>query len=97
MGTDTVDQIVEKLGEAFLVQPDESSDVSWKAQLIASVRYIDIEDICEHVLFCKSLECKTTGEDISCVVNVFFCEDGLSWESCSSVCTDGAASMTDRL
>lgn len=58
------------------------------------MRYIDTDDIYEHIQFCKALEGKTTGEDIFNVVNTFFCETGLSWKSCSSICTDVAASMT---
>lgn len=39
MGVDIVEQVVGKLGEAFSLQLDESTDVSGKAQLIAFVRY----------------------------------------------------------
>lgn len=35
-----------------------------KPQLVAFVRYVDNDDISEHILFCKTLEGKTTGEDI---------------------------------
>lgn len=58
------------------------------------MRYVDTDNIYEHILFFKTLEGKTTGEDIFNVVNTFFCENGLSWKSCSSICTDAAASMT---
>uniref|UniRef100_A0A3P9I3I4 DUF4371 domain-containing protein n=1 Tax=Oryzias latipes TaxID=8090 RepID=A0A3P9I3I4_ORYLA len=37
---------------------------------------------------------RTTGEDIFNVVNKFFTRNAISWKSCSSVCTDAAASMT---
>ncbi len=97
MGTDIVD-VVEKLGGSFSLQLDESTDVSGNAQLIAFVRYIDTDDICEHVLFCKSLEGNTTGENIFNInVNSFFCKNGLNWKSCTSVCTDVASSMTGRV
>lgn len=94
MGADIVEQVVGKLGEAFSLQLDESTDVSGKAQLIAFVRYVDIDDIYENVLFCKSLEGKTTGEDLFNVVDNFFIENELDWRNCKSVCTDGAASIT---
>ncbi|XP_038160542.1 protein FAM200A-like [Cyprinodon tularosa] len=94
MGTDIVEQVVEKLGDSFSLQLDESTDVSGNAQLVAFVRYIDTDDICEHILFCKEMEGRTTGEDIFNVVNMFFTENAISWKSCSSVCTDAAASMT---
>uniref|UniRef100_A0A3P9I4D4 DUF4371 domain-containing protein n=1 Tax=Oryzias latipes TaxID=8090 RepID=A0A3P9I4D4_ORYLA len=58
------------------------------------VRYIYMDDICEHILFCKEMEGRTTGEDIFNVVNKFFTRNAISWKSCSSVCTDAAASMT---
>lgn len=94
MATDIVEQVVGKLGDSFSLQLDESTDVSGNAKLVAFVRYIETDDIGEHVLFCKSLEGRTTGEDIINVVNAFFSENGISWKSCSSVCTDAAASMT---
>ncbi|XP_032869060.1 protein FAM200A-like [Amblyraja radiata] len=90
MGTDIVEQVVGKLSDSFSLQLDESTDVSGNAQLVAFVRYVDTDDI----LFCKSLKGKTTGEDIFDVVNATFCENGLCWKSCSSICTDAAASMT---
>ncbi|XP_060755410.1 zinc finger BED domain-containing protein 5-like [Neoarius graeffei] len=94
MGTDIVEQVVAKLSNSFSLQLDESTDVSRNAQLVAFVRYVDTDDICEHILFCKTLEGKKTGEDIFNVFNTFFCENGFSWKSCSSICTDAAASMT---
>lgn len=94
MGTDIVEQVVGKLSDSFSLQLDESTDVSGNAQLVAFVRYVDTDDIYEHILFCKSLKGKTTGEDIFDVVNAAFCENGLRWKSCSSICTDAAASMT---
>lgn len=72
------------------------TDVSGKAQLIAFVKYTNTDDIWEHALFCKSLEGKTTREDIFNVVNAFFYENGPNWKSCSSVCTDTAAPMTSH-
>ncbi|XP_051989866.1 SCAN domain-containing protein 3-like [Xyrauchen texanus] len=95
MGAIIVEQVVGKPGEAFSLQLDESTDVSGK--LIAFVRYVDIDDIYENVLFCKSLDGKTTGEDLFNVVDNFFIENELDWRNCKSVCTDGAASITGRV
>uniref|UniRef100_H2L9V8 DUF4371 domain-containing protein n=1 Tax=Oryzias latipes TaxID=8090 RepID=H2L9V8_ORYLA len=89
MGADIIEQVVGKLGDSFSLQLDESTYLSGHAQLVAFVRYIDTDDICEHILFCKEMEGRTTGEDIFNVVNMF-----ISWKSCSRVCTDAAASMT---
>ena len=99
MGTDIIDQVVNKVkaSNSFAIQIDESTDVSGQAQLISFVRYIDVDEINEHILFCKKLEQHTTGEAIFNVMNQFFSEQGLTWKSCISVCTDAAASMTGRV
>ncbi len=90
MGTDIVEQLLDKLraGESFSLQLDESVDVSGQAQLVAFARYVDTSDIREHTLFCKTLERRTTGEDIFNIVNSFFSEHKISWKSCTSACTD---------
>ena len=83
MATDIVEQVVAKLTGSFALQLDESTDVSgsaqptkWKcttdvsgsAQLVGFVRYRDADDIAEHILFCKSMQGRTTGKDIFNVV-----------------------------
>ena len=55
MATDTVDQVVAKLTGSFVLQLDESTDVSGSTQLVGFVRYRDAYDIAEHILFCKSM------------------------------------------
>lgn len=99
MAVDIVDQVVEKLklSGSFALQLDESTDVSGEAQLIAFVRYRDISEINEHILFCKKLTGSTTGKDVFHVIDTFFSEHNLDWKSCIHVCTDGAASMTGRV
>ncbi len=90
MGTYIVEQLLDKLraGESFSLQLDESVDVSGQAQLVAFARYGDTSDIRQHILFCKTLKRRTTGEDIFNIVNLFFSEHKISWKSCTSVCTD---------
>lgn len=99
MAVDIVDQVVEKLklSGSFALQLDESTDVSGEGQLIAFVRYRDISEINEHILFCKKLTGSTTGKDVFHVIDTFFSEHNLDWKSCIHVCTDGAASMTGRV
>lgn len=98
MGTDIVAQVVEKLRAGdFSLQLDESTDISGQAQLVAFARYVDSDDIKEHVLFWKRLEGTTKGRDIFNTVNSFFLDNGISWKSCTSVCTDAAAAMTGRV
>lgn len=97
MGTDIVAQVVEKLRAGdFSLQLDESTDISGHAQLVAFARYVDTDDIEEHIILCKRLEGNTTGQDIFNVVNAFFLDNGITWKSCTSVCTDAAAAMTGR-
>ena len=47
----------------------------------------------EEMLFCKSMETRTTAADIFNVVSTFFKENNLSWKNLVGVCTDGAPAM----
>ncbi|KAJ4932235.1 hypothetical protein JOQ06_010660 [Pogonophryne albipinna] len=51
----------------------------------------------KHILFCKKLTGRTTGQDVFNVIDNFFSQHKLDWKSCSHVCTDGAAAMTGRV
>lgn len=73
MGTNICEHVVGKLGNSLSVKLDESTDVTGNTQLIALVIYMDTDEIYDHVLFFKSLEAKTEGEDTFNVVNSFFC------------------------
>ncbi|XP_035211130.1 protein ZBED8-like [Stegodyphus dumicola] len=83
-----------KIAGLFSIQLDETTDVSNDAQLMVYVRYPGLTDIQEDFLFCKSMSTKTRGEDIFLIVDSFFKEEGLNWNQCFSICTDGAAAMT---
>ena len=97
MATDIVDPVVAKLTGSFALQLDKSTDVSESSQLVGFVRYRDGDDIAEHILFCKSMQGRTTGKDIFNVVDAFLAEKSLNWTRCSSICTDSAASMTGTI
>ncbi|XP_048869513.1 SCAN domain-containing protein 3-like [Brienomyrus brachyistius] len=96
MSVNIIGQVVKKIKQAgqFALQLDEMTDVSGDAQLLAFVRYKDVSDINEHILFCKKLPGKTTGGEMFQVIDSFFKEHDLQWNTCSHVCTDGAAAMT---
>ena len=63
-----------KTSNSFAIQIDKSTGVSGQAQLVSFVRYIDVDEINEHILFCKKLEQHTIGEAIFNVINQFFSE-----------------------
>lgn len=48
-------------------------------------------------LFCKEFEGNTTGTDIFNILNEYLKTNGLSWQSCVGICTDGAPSMAGSL
>ncbi|XP_040563896.1 SCAN domain-containing protein 3-like [Lepeophtheirus salmonis] len=72
MGTYIVDPVVAKLSNSFSLQLDESTDVSGNIQLVAFVRYVVTGDIYEYILFCKTVDGRTTGEDILYVIYNYF-------------------------
>uniref|UniRef100_A0A668AN63 DUF4371 domain-containing protein n=1 Tax=Myripristis murdjan TaxID=586833 RepID=A0A668AN63_9TELE len=84
MSVDIIGQVVNKIKQAgqFALQLDEMTDVSGDAQLLAFIRYKDVSDIKENILFCKRLPGKTTGEEM------------FQWKTCTHICTDDTAAMT---
>ncbi len=76
MSAKIVRQVVNKMKQAgqFALQLDEMTDLSGEAQLLASVCYKDVSDMNKHLLFCKTLPGKTTGEGIFQVIDNFFTE-----------------------
>ena len=99
MSGDIKEQVVAAIKESgkFSLQLDESTDVSDDAQLLVYVRYQGKSDIEENFLFCKRLETTTTGEDLFKLVDNFIKEEGLKWDQCYSVCSDGAPAMLGAL
>ena len=91
-------QLVRRVAESpfFAIQLDKSTDVTNFPQLLVNIRFVyDFETI-EDFLFCKPLEGRTTSVEIFKVLNDFVDQNGISWEKCVGVCSDGARAMTGR-
>ena len=88
-------QVVARMKKAgkWSYQLDESIDTGKNAQLMVYVRYEGDMDLKEEFLFCTPLTTTATGADIFNVVDNFQQEEGINWENCVSLCTDGAPAM----
>jgi hypothetical protein len=97
LSTDIEKELVSRLkcSFAFLLQL-ESTDVSGLAVLLLFVRYLFQNKIEENLLLCKSLKSRTTGEEISKVINSHKIEHEISWETRVDVCPDAASGMTGK-
>ena len=80
----------------FAIQLDESTDVANFAQLMMYVRYEYEQAIEEEFLFCESLSGRTTADEIFKKVNDFVVSNGLNWENCVGISSDGEAAMTGK-
>ena len=91
-------QLVRRMAESpfFAIQLDESTDVTNFPQLLVYVRYTYDFEMIEDFLFCKPLEGRTTSVEIFKVLNDFIEQNGISWEKCVGVCSDGARAMKGR-
>ncbi len=98
MSNDIREQLIEfiKKSPYYALQLDESTDIAGQAQLLTYVRYLRDKAIEEDVLFCRPLQSHATGEAIFNVLDIFIRENGLAWDRCVGLCTDGAQAMTGR-
>jgi zinc finger BED domain-containing protein 5/7/8/9 len=80
----------------YAIQLDESTDVASNANVLVFVRYIWNEHAMEEFLFCRPLQTNTTAEQVFNLLSSFFVENGIDWQKCVGICTDGARSMTGR-
>ena len=78
------------------MQLDESTDVTNAALLLVFVRYRWDSSLHEDILFCGELPTRTTAQECFRCMDNYFTENGLDWQNCVGVCSDGAASMTGR-
>jgi len=70
---DILKQLLNRLkSNYFAMQLDESTDISNFSQLLVYIRYIYKEEILEDFLFSKTLNGKTTGDDIFTLIKTFF-------------------------
>ena len=98
MAVDVERQLILKIQKAdgYSLQLDESVDITNKAQLLCYVRYMGDKNFEEEMLFCKALETHTRALDLFNTVNDYLIKNGLNWDSCISISTDGAAAMTGK-
>ena len=73
MSKDIKNQVVEQIKQSpiYVLQLDESTDVSSCAQLMVYVRYIYNCDFKEELLFCRPLDFQTRGIDVINKVDTF--------------------------
>ena len=95
MSENIKNQVVEQIKQSliFVLQLDESTDVSSCAQLMIYVRYIYNSNFKDEFLSCQRLESHTRGIDVFSKVGTFFVQNGLDCRKVEVLCTDGAPFM----
>ncbi|KAE8278788.1 Zinc finger MYM-type protein 6 [Larimichthys crocea] len=98
MASDIQQQLIERVKSSpfFSLQLDESTDVTNAALLLVFVRYRWDSSLHEDILFCGELPTRTTAQECFRCIDNYFSENGLDWQNCVGVCSDGAASMTGK-
>ncbi|XP_063931849.1 zinc finger BED domain-containing protein 5-like [Zophobas morio] len=89
------DELISRLKSPhqFTMQLDETTDVAGLAILIVLVRYVWNSTIEEHMLFCKPLTERATGEKNFQLLHKYMEDHRLTWDLSSHVCTDGAKAL----
>ena len=96
MSDDILKQVITDIKSSptkISMQLNESTDSAKCCQLLAMVRYVKGETVCEDFLFCKPLQTTTTALDIFNSVKKFFFKHELDMSLNGSICTDGAPAM----
>uniref|UniRef100_A0A673YA89 Uncharacterized protein n=1 Tax=Salmo trutta TaxID=8032 RepID=A0A673YA89_SALTR len=94
IANDLKEQLVDKLKDKrFALQFDEATDSNKDCLFIAYVRFDMTNSLCEDLLFCKYVRDRATAEEIFKMLDCFLTENGLKWENCIGVCSDGAQTM----
>ena len=96
MSVDILQQVISDICRSesgFVIQLDESTDVTNCAQPLIFVRYVGKEGVKEEFLMNAALEATTKGDDIFQMVNSFLKQHNLKWENLRDCTTDGAPAM----
>uniref|UniRef100_A0A8C7Y7X1 DUF4371 domain-containing protein n=1 Tax=Oryzias sinensis TaxID=183150 RepID=A0A8C7Y7X1_9TELE len=94
IANDLKEQLVEKLKDKrFALQFDEATDSNKDCLFIAYIRFDMTHSLCEDLLFCKYVRDRATAEELFKMLDCFLTENGLKWENCIGVCSDGAQTM----
>lgn len=96
MALDIKCQLIDRVKKGKYSLQLDSTDVSNSAQLLVFVRYSFEGQLHEEMLFCAQLQGSCTGEDIFNKLDTKLKEEGLSWDECIAVCTDGAGAMLGK-
>lgn len=98
MAEDVMCQVIAKVKQSqfFAIQIDETTDVSSDAQLLTYIRYEHEGELQEDFLFCRTLTDRATGEQLFATLDSFISDNGLDWQSCVGICSDGARAMTGK-
>ena len=89
---------VNKEASLFSLAVDESTDIKDSAQLLVFIRSLTPTfELCEDLLFMKTLSSRTRGEDIFVAAKNTCIRNGRELKNLRGICTDGAPAMTANI